>query len=224
VKAGVRQVDSPPLWPYFEGMKQTSLLKRPLPYRYYNLTVVLIALNIGIYLITMLFRSTLGYLALTPLYVFRYHAYWQIFTYMFVHGSPGHILLNMIVLFIFGVPLERRLGSYEFLLYYLVAGIGAGLVSLTMNASVVGASGAIFALLLAFATLFPDSRIFVFGILPLRAPVAVLVFAGLELFFQLSGTRGGIAHLTHLAGLLFGYLYFVARLGINPLQVFLRRR
>ena len=205
-------------------MNQTSFLKRPLPYRYYNLTVVLIALNVAIFLINVLFPRTLGYLALTPLYVIRYRAYWQLFTYMFVHGGTGHILLNMLILFIFGVPLEERLGSYEFLLYYLIAGIGAGLVSLTMNASVVGASGAIYALLLAFATLFPDSRIYVFGILPLRAPVAVLAFAGFELFFQLSGTRVGIAHLTHLAGLLFGYLYFIFRLGINPIRVFLRRR
>jgi membrane associated rhomboid family serine protease len=205
-------------------MKQTNLMKRPLPYRFYNLTLVLIVLNVAVFLINNLFRNTLGYLALTPRYVLAYHAYWQLLTYMFVHGSFGHILLNMIILFIFGVPLEQKLGSYEFLLYYLIAGIGAGLVSLTMNASVVGASGAIFALLLAFATLFPDSRIFVFGILPLRAPVAVLLFAGLELFYQLTGVRGGVAHLTHLAGLLFGYLYFIVRLGINPIQVFLRRR
>jgi membrane associated rhomboid family serine protease len=205
-------------------MKPNNLLRRNLPYRYYNLTVVLITLNIATYLITMLFRNTLGYLALTPRFVIQYHAYWQLVTYMFVHGGTGHILFNMLALFIFGSPLEQRLGSFEFLLYYLVAGIGAGLVSLTMNASVVGASGAIFALLLAYATLFPDSRIFIFGILPLKAPVAVLSFAALELFFQISGTRGGIAHLTHLAGLLFGYLYFVLRLGINPIQVFLRRR
>ena len=89
---------------------------------------------------------------------------------------------------------------------------------------VVGASGAIYGLLLAYATMFPDSRIYIFGILPLKAPVAVLLFAGLALFFAITSTRSGVAHLTHLAGLGFGYFYFLLRLGINPIKIFFRRR
>jgi len=149
---------------------------------------------------------------------------------MFVHGGTWHILFNMLALFIFGTPLERRLGSSEFLLYYFITGIGAGLATLVVNwytglavIPVVGASGAIYGLLLAYATLYPDARLFIFGILPLRAPIAVLLFAGLALFSQLTGTRNGVAHLTHLAGLVFGYLYFLIRMGINPLKVFFRR-
>ena len=88
---------------------------------------------------------------------------------------------------------------------------------------VLGASGAIYGLLLAYATLFPDSRLYIFGFFPLRAPVAVLLFAGLALFSQLTNARSGVAHLTHLAGFVFGYFYFLARMGINPIKVFFRR-
>ena len=88
----------------------------------------------------------------------------------------------------------------------------------------VGASGAILAVLLAFAAYFPDTRILFMFFLPMRAPAAVLVFAAATLFFLFTGTNSGVAHLTHLAGLVFGYLYLLVRLGINPARVFFRRR
>jgi membrane associated rhomboid family serine protease len=211
-------------------MKQGSGIRRPLRYRFYNATIGLIVANVLVFLLTIVSRRVIGYLALTPGLVVQYNAWWQIFTYMFVHAGVWHLLFNMLALFLFGLPLERNLGSSEFLLYYFVAGLGAGLTTLVVNyysglgsIPVVGASGAIYALLLAYATLFPDARIFIFGLIPLRAPVAVLLFAGLELFFQFSGTMGGVAHLAHLAGLLFGYLYFLVRFGVNPLRVFFRR-
>jgi membrane associated rhomboid family serine protease len=211
-------------------MRQGFGPRRPLRYRFYNATIVLIVLNVVIFLLTYLSRRLLGYLALTPELVLRYNAWWQLLTYMFVHGGVWHILFNMLALFLFGVPLERNLGSNEFLLYYFVTGLGAGLATLVVNhysgmglIPVVGASGAIYALLLAYATLYPDARLWIFGLFPLRAPVAVLVFAGLSLFSELTGTQSGVAHLTHLACLVFGYFYFLLRLGINPLRVFFRR-
>jgi len=211
-------------------MNELPFHKRPLTYRYYNATLTLIILNVGLFLINILFPRTTAYLALTPYLVVREKAVWQVLTYMFVHGGTWHILFNMLALFIFGTPLERRLGSSEFLLYYFITGVGAGLATLVVNwytglavVPVVGASGAIYGLLLAYATLYPDTRLFIFGILPLRAPIAVLLFAGLALFFQLTGARSGVAHLTHLAGLVFGYLYFLIRMGINPIKVFFRR-
>jgi membrane associated rhomboid family serine protease len=211
-------------------MRQVSVLRRPLRYRFYNATLALIVVNVLVFLLTMLSRRLLFYLALTPALVLADNTWWQLLTYMFVHGGVWHLLFNMLALFLFGVPLERNLGSSEFLLYYFVSGLGAGLATLVVNyysglgaIPVVGASAAIYALLLAYATLFPEARLFIFGLIPLRAPVAVLLFAGLELFFQLTGTQSGVAHLAHLAGLLFGYLYFLVRLGINPLRVFFRR-
>jgi membrane associated rhomboid family serine protease len=212
-------------------MTQVPIYRRPLRYLYYNATLVLIVINVAIFLLTLLFPRIMAYLALTPYLVVQAHALWQPFTYMFEHASVLHILFNMLALFIFGTPLEHRLGSPEFLLYYLLTGFGAGLATLGINwyaglgaVPVVGASGAIFALLLAYATLYPDARLFIFGILPLRAPVAVLLFAALALIFQFTGVNSGVAHLTHLAGLVFGYLYFLIRQGINPIRVFFRGR
>jgi membrane associated rhomboid family serine protease len=208
-----------------------SFLQRPLRYSYYNATIVLIAVNVLVFLVTQIISSSsLVYMALVPAMVVRAGAWWQLITYMFVHANFWHIFFNMLALFLFGTQLEQRMGSTEFLLYYFTAGIGAGLATVFINYNsgmanvpVVGASGAIFALLLAFASYFPDARIFIFGILPMRAPVAVGVFALIELFYQFTGLNSGVAHLAHLSGLLFGYLYLVVRLGMNPLKIFFRR-
>ncbi len=212
-------------------MSQGSVLRRPLRYSYFNATVGLIVANVAMFLLLFLFPRVLSYLALTPVLVVQNRAWWQVVTYMFLHGGTWHLLFNMLALYMFGVPLERHLGSVEFLLFYFVTGIGAGLATLAVNwysglgyIPVVGASGAIFGLLLAFATYFPDTRILFMFILPMRAPLAVLVFAGIELFSMFTNTRSGVAHLTHLAGLAVAWLYFVVRLGINPLRVFFRRR
>ncbi len=213
-------------------MSQGSVLRRPLRYRYFNATMLLIVANIVMFLLMYLSRSTfLNYLALTPAQVVENRAWWQVVTYMFLHGGTWHLLFNMLALYMFGVPLERHLGSSEFLLFYFVTGIGAGLATLAVNwysgmayIPVVGASGAIFGVMLAFATFFPETRILFMFIVPMRAPVAVLVFAAIELFSLFTATRSGVAHLTHLAGLLFAWLYLVVRLGTNPLRVFFRRR
>jgi membrane associated rhomboid family serine protease len=212
-------------------MNELPFYRRSLPYRYYNATLTLIIINVGMYLLTMLFPQLFRYLALTPYLVVREREIWQVATYMFLHGGVWHILINMLVLFIFGSRLEHRVGSSEFLLYYFITGVGAGIATVAVNwyigmavVPVVGASGAIFGVMLAFATFFPDTTIFVNFFIPLPARIAVLVFAGLELVFMFVGTRSGVAHLTHLAGFLFGYLYFLIRLGINPISVFFRRR
>jgi membrane associated rhomboid family serine protease len=157
---------------------------------------------------------------------------WTFVTYMFVHDPSGfgHILFNMFGLFIFGMHVERQIGSLEFLLYYFVTGALAGVLSFgvyyfTGNyyVALMGASGALFAVELAYAVLFPDSIIYIWGILPLRAPVMVLGYTALELFFQLTGGRGNVAHLTHLAGFAFGWFYFVIRFGVSPWRRLLGR-
>jgi membrane associated rhomboid family serine protease len=211
-------------------MATQGFLRRPLRYRFYNATIILIALNVIVFLITLAAPRLIAYLGLVPLLVIQGGAWWQIVTYMFVHGGFWHIFFNMLTLFLFGIQLEQKMGSTEFLLYYFVSGIGAGLATLFVNyytgmgaIPVVGASGAIFSLLLAFATFFPDARIFVFGILPLRAPVAVIIFAGINLFNQFLNPGSGVAYLTHLAGIAFGYLYIAVRYAINPVKVFFKR-
>jgi membrane associated rhomboid family serine protease len=86
-----------------------------------------------------------------------------------------------------------------------------------------GASGAVFAVLLAFATYFPDARIFIFGIFPIKAPYLVMGYAAIELFSQMANVSSAVAHLTHLAGFGFALLYFIVRLGINPIRIFFGR-
>ncbi len=208
-----------------------SILRRPFRYRYYYVTIVLIALDVLMFLVGFRSRQTL----LAPLWLFPSDvlngAWWQVITYMFIHASWGHIFLNMLALFMFGIQLEQRLGSTEFLLFYFVCGIGAGIVTALVNAAtgqgavpVVGASGAIFGVMLGFAAVFPDARIFILGILPMRAPVAVGVFALIQLASLFINLQPGVASLTHLSGLLFAWLYLYARTGTNAITVFFRRR
>jgi membrane associated rhomboid family serine protease len=201
-----------------------SFLRRPFRYRYENITLFLIGINILVFLAQRLFaRQYLSeYLAMIPLAVINGWV-WQFVTYMFAHGGLTHLLFNMLALFIFGSQVERRIGSGEFLLYYLLTGILAGVFSFGVywftgayTIHLIGASGAIFAVQLAYAAFFPDAVIFIWGILPMRAPIMVLVFTLLELFSSFFDTRSGIAHFTHLAGFAVGWIYFLVRFGINP--------
>lgn len=203
-------------------MDRTSLLRRPFSYANYSLTLWLIAANIVVFAIGIFLPGIDYALAMIPAYVL--HGWvWQLFTYMFVHGGLSHLLVNMIGLFFFGTQVERELGSKEFLLYYLLTGFLAGLFSFVAYAAtgalgvpLVGASGAIFALLLAFAVLNPNADIYLWGLLPIRAPILVIGYAVLELVSQFAGLQSSVAHLTHLAGFGFGWLYFIVRFGVHP--------
>jgi membrane associated rhomboid family serine protease len=144
---------------------------------------------------------------------------------MFVHdpNSMGHIFFNMLALFIFGSQVERQMGSREFLLYYLLTGILAGVFSFFVywltgarGVLLMGASGAIYAVQLAYAVFFPRSVIYIWGLLPLRAPVMVLGFTIVGIVMMVTGLGGNVAHFTHLAGFAFGWFYFLLRFGVNP--------
>ena len=227
-----------------------KLLKRPFRYRNSNVVLWLIGINVLVFLVQR-FIPVEALLAMYPPRIIFSGWIWQFVTYIFVHdpNSIGHLLFNMFALFIFGIQVERHMGSREFLLYYLLTGILAGvfsfftyilagmysneIVPILMDGNIViikrawhvgllGASGAIFAVQLAYASFFPHSIIYIWGILPVKAWILVLGFAGLEVFFILTGSRGNVAHITHLAGFAFGWLYLVVRLGINPLR-FMRR-
>ena len=204
-----------------------KILRRSFRYSYTQIVFYLIGINVLVYLAQHLFWSTTYYLAMFPPYIMKGWI-WQFVTYMFVHAPRKftHILFNMLGLFIFGIQVERRMGSREFLLYYLVTGTLAGVISFAAyyftgtNAILLGASGAVFAVELAFATFFPDAIIYIWGIIPLRAPVMVLGFTALELFFSVSGMQNGVAHLTHLSGFAVGWFYFMIRFRINPWHEF----
>jgi membrane associated rhomboid family serine protease len=207
-----------------------TLLNRKFRYSYSNVALKLIMANVVIFMLTMVAPRAYGYLAMVPQYIVYRHWYWQVFTYMFVHADFTHILFNMLGLFMFGTSVERRIGSREFLLFYLLSGTLSGIFSLFsyiaagVNVILVGASGAIYAVLFAFAVLYPYARIFVFGIFPLRAPVMVALYTAIEMFNQVFGSTRGVAHLTHLAGFGVAWLYFILRLRINPLDEWRRSR
>lgn len=136
---------------------------------------------------------------------------WQLVTYMFMHGNFAHLFFNMYTLYIFGSVLERVWGTKKFLLYYFVTGIGAALVHIGVQwltgdfALTVGASGAIYGILMGYAMLYPDSTLML--LLPpvsVKAKWLVLIFAGIELLLGVTGSQAGVAHFAHLGGLVFG--------------------
>ena len=177
--------------------------------------------NVGLFLLTELippaFYWLTGIFGLTPRAVVSRFWVWQPVTYMFLHGGMGHVLLNMLVLWMFGVQLERLWGSRFFLRYYFVTGVGAGLstiaVSLlpfafadpTWTAVTIGASGAIYGLLMAFALYYPDTPILMFFLFPVPAKYFVMIIGAIAFLSVPRG--GGVAHVAHLGGLVVGYLY-----------------
>ncbi len=224
-------------------MRPLEILRKPFRYSFANATIFLVLANVSVYLLSLLFRGAdiEGWFGVSPYGVFGEGRAWQVFTYMFVHdrGSLTHIVFNMFGLWMFGTQVERRVGSREFLLFYLLNGllIGcfvAGLYQLIaplvsdpmardalLAGPTIGASGAIYALLLAYAVFFPDSKLYLFGLVPIRAPIMVLGFTAIELALQLFFRGGdGVSHLGHLAGFGFAYLYFLVRYGINPWKRF----
>jgi len=142
---------------------------------------------------------------------------WGAFTYMFVHGGLLHLALNMLVLFFFGPPLESRWGGREFLKYYVICGLGGVAMSFFfLPAAVVGASAAVYGLMLAFAMNWPKAPIYVWGIFPVPAKWLVAFLFALSLLSALDGSQGGgIAHFAHLGGLFTGFVYLkgMARTG-----------
>lgn len=163
-----------------------------------------------------------------------YFHFWQPLTHMFMHGNFWHIFFNMYTLFIFGSVLERVLGPKKFIIFYFVCGFGAAALHLGVqfvqaqlllgriaegsqaamqqyiaikSIPTVGASGAIYGLLIGYAMLFPQSRLtLIFPPISLSAKAWVLIFVAIELFTGITGTADGIAHFAHLGGMLFGFI------------------
>jgi Uncharacterized membrane protein (homolog of Drosophila rhomboid) len=211
-------------------MKFLSFIRKPFRYEFWNAALVLIGINLLVYLLTVVDPRLGRYLALNPLFIVKGGMYWQIFTYQFVHGGLSHLLSNMIGLLFFGLTVERRIGSKEFILLYLLSGTLCGFFSLliylvtgTWYVFLMGASGAVFAILLAYAVLFPASVLYIWGILPVPAPLLVIGYAGLETVSMLAGTNQGVAHSTHLIGFAVSWFYFIVRFGINPAKVWSRK-
>src|SRR5205814_1006538 len=152
---------------------------------------------------------------------------WQVGTYMFLHGGIFHIVFNMLALWMFGAELERMWGTRYFLKFYLVTGIGAGALTVLFSllpfafarqlqfANVIGASGAIYGLLLAYALYFPDRPIYMYFVFPIPAKIFVAIMGAIAFLSSMS-EAGGVANATHLGGLLVGYV-FLKSARIHPI-------
>ena len=144
---------------------------------------------------------------------------------MFVHQNISHVFFNMLGLLVFGLNLEKAIGSKEFLLFYIVCGALSGFFSYLVykftgqyRIFLMGASGAIYSVLFAYAVFFPRSIIFIWGLIPVPAPVLVLIYALIEIGSQFLESSN-VAHMTHLFGFLAAWLYFVIRMGIHPIKI-----
>jgi membrane associated rhomboid family serine protease len=162
------------------------------------------------------------YLALWPIGANFYP--WQLLTYMFMHGGFWHIFFNMLALWMFGMELENTWGSRKFLAFYLTCGLGAGIANLFVApllgqvGPTIGASGAVFGVLIAFGMLFPDRPIYIYFLLPIKAKYFVAIYIGLELFYGVTGTEQGVAHFAHLGGAAVGFIYLLADMNLIPVR------
>jgi membrane associated rhomboid family serine protease len=178
---------------------------------------ILIITNVVVYLVNLIVPAMTLRLGLEPRAVFESFAFWQPFTYMFLHstGGVGHILINMLALWMFGSELERTWGTRFFTKYYFVTGVGAAATSLFLSLFVdgiyysvtVGASGAIYGLLLGYGMYFPNRPIYLYFIFPIPAKYFVMIVGAIAFVSAMSGPGGGVAHSAHLGGLVVGYLY-----------------
>lgn len=150
--------------------------------------------------------------------------FWQLFTYMFMHANLTHIFFNMLALWMFGMELEQVMGSRKFLIFYLLCGFGGGLANLiiapffTSVGPTIGASGAVYGVLLAFGMMFPDRPIYIYFLLPIKAKYFVVIYMAIE-FFSV-GSADGVAHFAHLGGALVAFFYLLSdgyRFG-SPMQ------
>lgn len=166
----------------------------------------LIFANVGVFLLTTFAPAVVLPMALVPAFI-PYRP-WTLLTYMFLHAGFGHLLFNMLGLYFFGPRVESRLGGRRFLGLYLTSGLVGALLSIaTPYARIVGASGAVFGVMLGFARYWPREPIYLWGVFPVEARVLVVVTTVLALWGAFSRATGGIAHFAHLGGYVGGYVY-----------------
>jgi membrane associated rhomboid family serine protease len=182
----------------------------------------LIIANVAMFVVTSLHPPLIETLGLSPELFLEKFQIWQLATYMFLHGGPAHLLFNMLGLWMFGVELERLWKTHLFLKYYAITGIGAGLTVIAVGliptawglqtyfASTIGASGALYGLLMAFAFYFPDRPILMFLLFPIPAKYFVMIVGALAFY---SAPRSQVSEAAHLGGLIFGYIYLKGYMG-----------
>lgn len=177
----------------------------------------LVIFTSAVFLLTFLPAQIFGWslpftwLGLRPYDVTHHFYFWELVTYLFLHGGWFHIIFNLFALWMFGSDLERLWGPRQFLFFFFLTGIGAAVfdVLLQPNAitTTIGNSGAVYGILMAYGLLFPDRPIFLWLVIPIKAKWFVLIMGLIEFVSSLGWPGSGISHLAHLGGMLFGFLY-----------------
>ena len=191
---------------------------------------ILVSVNFGIFLLQTI-ASTEGLFfplfGLVPKLVWSEFMLWQPFTYLFFHGGIWHVLINMFVLWMFGSELERLWGKNHFLKFYFVTGIGAGLITMLFGLNsmtpIVGASGAVYGVLLAYGLTYPNRTIYLYGIIPIKS-LWFVIGIGIIAFMSSFDDISQISHLTHLSGMVIGYLMLKRPIRFNDLWFIIRKR
>jgi membrane associated rhomboid family serine protease len=175
--------------------------------------------NVAAFLLALVFPAITLALGLRPADIIGHLHIWQPVTYMFLHEGVFHILFNMLALWMFGVELERTWGSRFFVKYYFLCGVGAAMTTVLLSfvpgsfgdqlyySLTIGASGAVYGILLAYALYFPNRPIYMYFVFPIPAKYFVAIIGAISFVSSLSEPGGSIAHTTHLGGLLVGYVY-----------------
>jgi membrane associated rhomboid family serine protease len=162
---------------------------------------------------------------LVPQQVLFHRWIWQPLTYLFLHGNIWHLVFNLFALWMFGMPVESQWGERDFLKYYFLCGFGAAAAHLALGPHstipVIGASGSVFGLLVAFAMLYPDAVVYLYFLIPIKAAHMAILFGAIELYYGAAGSTPGVARFAHLGGMLTGYLYirwwWVAKIQLKAL-------
>ena len=171
----------------------------------------LIIANVAVFGLQVVLPGLAGLLVFAPSEVLTRP--WTIVTYMFLHGGFSHLFFNMLGLFFFGGRVEHRLGGRDFARLYFVSGVAGALLSMGLapRAAIIGASGGVFGVSLAFAMFWPRERIYIWGVLPVEAWLLVAINTGLSIFSGFGGTGSGVAHFAHLGGYLGAWAYLTVR-------------
>jgi membrane associated rhomboid family serine protease len=169
----------------------------------------LLILNVLMFFVQMTAPGLVDLLVFDPRQVLTQP--WTLITYMFLHGGIGHIFFNMLTLYFAGPMVEQRLGAQRFITLYMISGVAGALLSMALapGTPIIGASGAIFGVLIAFARFWPRMRFMIYGVIPIEARWMVLIYAAIDLVSGFGGQRSGIANFAHLGGLAGGALYLL---------------
>lgn len=174
-----------------------------------KVTYAIIAISMIIFFLSII-PSVFDFMALTPTKAIYKGKWWQFITFMYVHGGFEHIFLNMFTLLIFGPRIETEMGSFKFFIFYTIAGIFSGIFHILLSGisdiPLIGASGAIFAVLTAFGLMFPKDIIYVNLLLPMPAIIYVILMAILQIVYGLSGAQPGVSNYGHIGGMIAGFV------------------